>query len=472
MNKLKSNLVYNIAYQFLIMFVPLVTTPYLSRVLGSQGIGEYSYVYTIASYFVVFIKLGLDNYGNRYIARVKDNKEELSYSFWSIYFMQLLFSIISIFTYFFYCFFISSNFFMSLVLSLLVISSMLDITWFVAGMEEFKMNAIRNAVIRILATIAIFAFVKNSSDVNTYTVIMAISFILTQIVVWPLVFKYTHFVLPKRNDIVKHIKPNIILFIPIIAGTLYRTMGKVMLGSMANTIEVGYFDNSEKIIQLPTAFANALAFVMMPRISNLIVHNDTKECENLFRKSMLMILFTSTSMSFGVMAISNILVPWYYGSGFDKCILLFIILAPACIFSGFATAIRSLYLIPHQKDSIYVKSTFLGAFINIVINVFMIPTYGCVGAAFSVLGSEIVVCIYQVYAVRKELNIFKYIKLSIPFLVSGILMFAAVTLISIPITSDFLLLVCKIIIGAIVYMVVLGSFIILHKIIKLNKKRS
>lgn len=470
MKNLKQNLIYNITYQVLIMIVPLITTPYLSRILGKDGIGYYSYIYTIASYFVIIIKLGLDNYGNRAIATSKDNKNLLSHTFWNIYALQILISLFCIVGYLFFCFFIAKDLNLSLIFGIYLLSSMIDITWFIAGMEEFKINAIRNAVIRVLSTIAIFIFVKNTSDVYTYAFIISISTFITQLVVWPIVFKYTFYIKPTFHNVITHLKPNLILFIPILAGTLYRTTGKLMLGSLSTVGELGVFENSDKIIQLPTVFANAAGVVMMPRISNLIINKDTNNIKMIFDKTIGFVFFTSISMSFGIMAISELLVPWYYGTGFEKCIQLFMILSPACIFSAFGTVIRTMYLIPNKKDMVYVNSTFLAAGINIIINLLLIPKLGSIGASLSVLIAEISAFIFQLYAIKKEFNIKYYLTMILPYLLAGIIMFLSIKKINISHNIIFLSILIKIVIGAFVFVTVLLPFYIYKIILKRKKK--
>ena len=149
MSSIKKNFLYNSLYQILVMFIPLITMPYISRVLGAQGVGTYSYAYSIANYFVLFIMLGLNNYGNRTIARVRDNEEKLSKTFWSIYALQLFLGIIINIIYVGYSFFISSNIYISLSMFFYVLSATFDINWLFFGLEKFKLTIIRNTTIKI-----------------------------------------------------------------------------------------------------------------------------------------------------------------------------------------------------------------------------------------------------------------------------------------------------------------------------------
>ena len=175
MNTVKKNFMYNTAYQILILIIPLVTAPYLSRVIGAEGIGIYSYTYSIAYYFGLFILLGLNNYGNRKIAQVKDNKEKLSKEFLSIYLMQVMMSIIVIGIYGIYITLNNYTYKIIQVIQIVyLISVALDINWLFFGLEKFKITVTRNFLIKILTFICIFIFVKNEQDLWVYTLIMSL----------------------------------------------------------------------------------------------------------------------------------------------------------------------------------------------------------------------------------------------------------------------------------------------------------
>ena len=221
MSSIKKNFLYNASYNLLNICIPLITTPYLSRVLGANGIGVYSYSYSIAHFFVIFIMLGLNNYGCREIAKSRDERERLSGTFWSIYFLQLFLGIFVNAVYFLYCSFIAENRMAAIVLGMYTLSACFDINWFFFGMEDFKLTAVRSFLIKILKTALVFLFVKNSSDVYIYCAIMAGGFLINQLILWPRLINKVSFVFPKFCDISVHIKPNLILFISVISVTVF-----------------------------------------------------------------------------------------------------------------------------------------------------------------------------------------------------------------------------------------------------------
>ena len=148
MSKLAKNFIYNIIYQVLILILPLISAPYISRILGAEGIGTYSYTYSIVSYFVMFAMLGINNYGNRLIAQTRDDKEKLSINFWSLYILEFIITAIVLIAYIiFITFIIKEDKLMYILQFGYILSSFFDINWFFFGIEEFKITVTRNTII-------------------------------------------------------------------------------------------------------------------------------------------------------------------------------------------------------------------------------------------------------------------------------------------------------------------------------------
>ncbi|WP_434794263.1 Putative O-antigen transporter [Terrisporobacter petrolearius] len=460
MESVKKNFFYNSAYQILILIIPLITTPYIARVLGADGIGIYSYRYSIANYFMLFIMLGLNNYGNRTIAKIRDNYDELAINFWSIYYMQLFLGIIINVIYIVYSIFVSDETAVSLVMGLYVISSMFDINWLFFGLEKFRFIVGRNFVIKIFSTTLIFLLVKNKSDVLIYCGILSISTLFSQIVLWPYVLKVLRPRKIRWKEISVHIKPNAFLFLTVIAVSLFKIMDKIMLGVMTNNAQVGFYESSEKVISIPMALITSLGTVMLPRMSNLIKNNDV-ESRKVLMRSVVFAMFLATSMGFGIMSVSNEFVPLFFGPGYDTCKYLLLILLPSCIFLAFANVVRTQFLLPNHMDNVYVLSAVYGAITNIIINIILIPIIGSVGAAIGTLLAELVVCVYQCIKASEFLPIIEYVKKCCPFIISGIIMFLIVYSIEIKGIPLIAVLLTKIIIGIIIYACSLGIQLIL-----------
>ena len=463
----KKNFMFSVFNQLTGIMLPLITTPYISRVLKAQGVGEFSYAYSIANYFYILSILGLKNYGNRTIAYIKDDRHKLSKTFWEIYMFQFLIGTLLSIAYLGYVIFFSHSKIVALVLCLVVISGTLDITWFLYGMEEFRLTSIRDVLIKLLTTLFIFLFIHNQNDVWKYALIYSIGFLFSQVVVIPAVFKKVCFIKPSYKGILSHIKPNLILFLPTIAVSLYRIMDKIMLGTLGSSKEVGYYYSCEKIINVPLALITALGTVMLPRMSNIISHNDNfNELEKTFNKSIVFAMFISSSICLGIMTVADIFVPLFFGEGFEKCVVLFYIILPSCLFLAFANVIRTQYLLPRKRDKLFILSLFSGAAVNLISNFLLIPKLASIGAAIGTLGAEITVCVIQAAYVYEEANIKRNIINSIPFVIAGIVMFLLFKEYVPPVGNMVFALILKIFFSGISYMLVLGIILISSRFIK------
>ena len=462
-NSIKVNLFYNTLYQILAIIVPLITTPYLSRVLGVENIGVFSYAFSVVSYFGLFAMLGVNNYGNRSIARVRDDIKLRSTTFFGIYAFQFISSIFIIIIYIIYLHFFNNNQIIGWIMIIYLVSNLLDINWFYFGIEQFKLTTIRNILVKCITVAGIFMLVKQPSDVYLYGLIYVLSFLVSQIVLWISIKKYVIFLPISINDILIHIKPNFILFIPVLAISLYKVMDKIMLGSLVSKIEVGYYESSERVIQVPVALISSLGTVMLPRISNMLAKNEKHISEKYLGKSLILAAFLASSMGFGIMGVANEFVPLFYGNGFEKCIYIFQVLIPSCFFLAIANVIRTQYLIPNNMDKAYTISIFVGAIVNLIMNLALIPYFKSIGAGIGTLCAEAAVCIVQCLFCKRNINLNTYIKQTMPFFLSGFLMYIILFNLKLNITSGFLLLVSKILLGLLLYSIFLVGCILLHK---------
>lgn len=450
----KKNIIYNITYQILILLLPLVTTPYISRVIGAEGIGIYSYNYSIVNYFMLFALLGLNNYGNRSIAAVRDDKVKLSETFFNIYGLQVLTSGIMILLYLGYitCF-LSDYRLIAYIQLIFIISTMLDINWFFFGLEQFKLTVIRNTIVKILTVIAIFIFVKKPTDLWIYTIIMSVGTLISQLMVWPFVKKYVIWIQPNIKGILMHLKPNLTLFVPVLAVSIYKIMDKIMLGSLTTTLQVGYYENSEKLISIPLSVITALGTVMLPRMTNLVANNRSDAFKAYINISLKFVMFIAIGSMVGLTAISSNFIPLFLGDEFIECISVVSLLAVTILFVSWANVIRTQYLIPRQRDKIYIISTLLGAVVNVIANLIFIPSYGAAGAAIGTIFAEASVAIYQTFKVRKELDIAKYFINSLIYIIPAICMYLCIYLLKDFTESTIITLIVQIIIGGCVYVI-------------------
>ncbi|WP_195986698.1 flippase [Clostridium sp. D53t1_180928_C8] len=406
MSKLKGNFIYSCVYQLLIILLPIITAPYVSRILGADLLGQYTYTYTIAYYFVMFVMMGISNYGNRCIAAT-ENKKDRNKVFTEIYTFQLIWGGIISIIYILFIFIKNDNIdiYIYIIQFFYVISAVFDVSWYLFGREQFKLSVTRNIIIKILAVICIFTFVKNEEDIYIYTIIMSGFTLVGQVALWVMAIKEEKFRIVGLHEVKKHIKQILILFIPVLAVSIYAYMSKIILGNISSMEEVTYYDYAYKIISAPLGIITALGTVMLPRMSNLYANNKMKEANSLVNKSLRFVLLIALPMCVGLIIVSEKFCVLFYGRNFIKCGYIMSILALTIPFISLGNVIRTQFLIPLKRDKIFVNSVIAGAIINVIINYFLIPKFGAIGAAIATVITEIVVCIYQIYYVRDEIYI-------------------------------------------------------------------
>ena len=462
MSSIRKNFAYNVAYQLLLLVLPLITTPYISRVLGSGGLGTYTYTYTIANYFVLAAMLGVKNYGNRSVAAVRDDRKLLSRTFWEIYGLQLLCSLTATAAYVVYVSaFVREYQLIAALQGIYVLSGLMDISWLFFGAEQFRVTVMRNIAIRLINLACIFLFVKSRGDLWLYTLIMTLGMVFSQGYLWMYVKRLVDWRRPKLRDLGKHMIPELILFVPIIAVSLYTMMDKVMLGAMSTMRQVGIYEGAYRILSIPTGVITALGTVMLPRMSNLAAKGKVKESERYIYNSMQFAMFLASGMMFGIAGIAEDFVPLFLGEEYHSCVLLIRVMAPTVPFIAWANVIRTQYLIPNHKDKSYIISVMLGAAVNLVVNALLIPRMQALGAVIGTVCAEGSVCISQTVMVRSKLKIARYLKDTGMYFVFGIVMFLVIQAVHGLKCETVLSLAVEIIAGGGVYAVLSGTYFLL-----------
>ena len=423
---IKKNFSYQMIYEVLILILPFITSPYIARVIGAEGLGIYSYSHTIANYFVLFSMLGLKNYGNRAVAQVRDSKEKLNSTFSDILGVHVIISAVCCLVYALYVLFLASDKLYAAIQAFLVVSALFDISWFYFGIEKFKLTVTRNTVIKIVNVICVFAFVREAGDLWKYCVIMALGMFISQLTLWIPLKKYVSIVKPDVHKMTTHIKPMLILFVPVIAVSLYKYMDKIMIGAFSSKVQLGYYENAEKVTNIPMTIITSFGTVMLPKMSNLAAKKDNSTALRYIKLSMKYVMWLAFALAFGLAAVGKVFAPVFWGEEFVLSGTLIMGLSITIPFISFANVIRTQYLIPNSKDKDYLVSVIAGAVINLIINSLLISSLGAMGATIGTIAAEILVCLIQSYSVRKNLPLLEYFKSFAVFLASGLLMFGIV----------------------------------------------
>ncbi len=451
-SSVKRNFLYQMFYEILAIVLPLITSPYIARVIGATGVGTYSYSYSIAYYFVLFSMLGLKNYGNRAIARVRDEQQELNETFSNLFTLHMVISVICTCAYIGYIFLIDEKLY-AVIQLFYVISALFDISWFYFGIEKFRITVTRSSIIRIATVVSVFLFIHTADDVWIYCLIMALGNLASQLALWIPLRKHVKFVRPEWMVMKVHMKPMLILFIPAVAVSLYKYMDKIMLGWISSTAQLGFYENAEKVSNIPITIISSFGTVMLPRMSNMAAKGKKKESERYTAISMQLVMCLALAFAFGLAAIGIVFAPVFWGEEFALSGTLIMGLSITIPFVSFANVIRTQYLIPTQKDRQYVASVICGAVVNLVINLILISRLGAVGAMIGTIAAEAAVCIYQAVVVRKQMPIGSYVKSFAYFIIIGALMFVVVYVFGNIRGSSIPTLILQIVIGIIIYSV-------------------
>lgn len=398
------NFLLNIIYQLLTFVIPFITVPYISRILGVDHVGIYSYTYSIVYLFMLVGMLGVNNYGNRSIAAVRDDKRMMSKTFISIYVIQLCVSIFALLVYFLYLVFVCKEYkYIASIQTVFLVSVCFDINWFYFGIEKFKITIFRNVIIKFFSLVLIFTMVRTTEDLPVYTIIMAGATLLSQVVLVIILPGYVEFMHVGIRDVIVHVRGIITLFIPVIAFGVYHVMDKAMLGAMASVTELGYYENAEKLINIPLAVIAALGTVMLPRMSYILSKNISKY-QTTILQSMTLAMKLAAVMCAGLVLIADEAAIVLFGAEFVESSQIVQLLSVTLIASAWANVVRTQYLIPLNKDKIYVYSTLGAALLNFLFNMIFIPKYGGVGACIGTIMAEFFIVVYQTVATWKELE--------------------------------------------------------------------
>ncbi len=461
MKSIKKNLVYQFLYQFLILVIPFIISPYLTRILGKENLGIYSYVNSIAFYFVMISMLGISNYGTRSISMVKDNELELRKTFWNLFFLHCISSGIALVSYSILCFSVLNTSVGYLHL-LYVLSALFDITWLFYGLEEFKSIVLKNTFIKVLELVLIFTLVKDVNDLPIYTAIMCASYLLGNLVIIPSAIKKVKFIKPDWKLILKHLKPVLILSIYTLSTGIYSVLDKTILGIFCEKAEVGIYDYGEKLIKIINTILTTVGTVMLPRMSYLFEKKDKDKLIKYISYSFIGIGFLAFGSVFGILGVADDFILLYYGEDFIDCSFVMKSLTPIILIVSLGNIVRTQYILPSKKDKMYVASFAVSMIINAIIDFALIPFIGINGAIIGTIVAELTSVLIQFISVCKEIPILKFLCKTLPFLLSGLIMFIVLFILNYyKVFSSYhvsIRLLLEFIIGAVIYILVSIAF--------------
>lgn len=421
------NYIYNSFYQCLVLLAPLITTPYVSRILGATGIGIYSYTQSIATYFVLLGSVGSTLYGQREIAYVQSDLERRTQIFCQITLFRFMTALVCTFVYF--CAFCTDGKYIAVyrILTLEVLATAFDVSWFFMGLEKFRLTVMRNAAVKLIGIILVFLLVKSSDDILIYTLCLTLPIFIGNISLWVSLPKYLVKTHVNWKGVVKHIRPMLVLFIPQLAVEVYVVLDKTMLGVLSSNIdEVGYYTQASKIVKVILMLVTSLGTVMLPAMSAAFAVGKMNEIVKSIQKAFQFVFLIGFALLFGLCGVAKNFVPFFFGQGYDEVTRLIVIISPILILIAISNVIGKQYLLPTKQERAYTISVVSGAIVNFVLNWLLILRLNAIGASVATVFAELTVTLVQIICVRNQVNLKACFLPGVKYCICGAIMCAVI----------------------------------------------
>lgn len=453
--KISINIFYNILNLIVSFIVPLILSPYVARVLSAELIGDYSYALANSSYFVLIEALGFSLYGMLKVSANRADKKYISTLFKEIMIAKFFLMVTCIIVYTISFVWTSSgNKILCAIMIMNIISTGIDSTWFLMGMEDFKTTALRNIAVRLVNIVLIIILVKSEKDFLIYAIIMQLSNVISYIVVFPTVKKYIISSKVSFKNILKHTIKSLIYFVPGIVNTIFTSADKTVLGAFANSYEVGVYEQASKICSLCGSVINSISNVVMPRVTYLNHNASNEKSKKFMFKTLHYASVVAIVVTVGIICISDEFVPLFFGLGYEKSAVLLKILAFNVLMSILANYIGQQCLISNDKQNQYNIAISVGAILNVILNLFMVERLQSVGVSVaSVVSSGALFLVVLIFS-REIISLKNIIQMDWKAIISAIIMF--VTIYWLSFDNLFITLVVKVVVGAAVYITILA----------------
>ena len=404
---IKKNFIMNVILTMSSFIFPFITFPYISRILLPTGTGKIQFVTSVVTYFNMFAQLGIPTYGIRAIAKVRDDKQELTKVSQELLFINIIMSIIAYIALFFSVIFIprlNNEKTLYVIIGSTIFLSAIGMEWMYKGLEKYTYITIRSILFKIIAMIAMFILVHKQEDYEIYGAISVFASSASNILNFINARKYINLKPIGNYDFKRHLKPIGTFFAMACATTIYTSLDSVMLGFIKNDYEVGIYNAAIKVKNVLVSLVTSLGAVLLPRASYYVENNMMDDFKKVSSKALNFTFLVSIPLTiyFIIYARQGILL--LSGKEYINPILPMQIVMPTLIFIGITNILGIQILIPLGKEKIVLYSVIAGAITDLIINSLLIPKYGAIGAAIGTLVAELVVLIYQYISLRNTMS--------------------------------------------------------------------
>lgn len=402
---MRVNVLLNMLYTLMNTIFPLITYPYVSRVLNPLGIGKVNFFLQIASYCIMFASLGIWTYGVRAVAETRDSEVDLSKTVRELLNINIILTIIVLLVYLIMSFFISqfkSNIILILINGLAIATNPFSLDWLYSGLEQYDYITKRDFFFKIVSIICIFAFVKTQSNYYVYALILTGANVGSTVFNFSYALKIIDFKSKINLNYHKHLKPMITLFASGLAVSVYFSLDTIMLGFIRGNREVGLYTTATKVEAALLAVVNAISVALLPRLSAYVQQKRYREFNIVLKQSISVISIITLSLCFFFIIAAKQCILILGGNSFLGATLSMQLLMPILVISGFSNITGNQILIPKGKDMCFTIAVSVGAVMDIIINFMVMKRFGATGASFATLIAEITQMSIQLFYARKD----------------------------------------------------------------------
>ena len=452
MSNVKKNFVYLSLYKVFELLLPLMVSPLLSRRLGADAMGEFTYLYSIVSLFVIWSQLGVYRYGLREIAKVRNDEQLLNKKYSEIFITHFVHGVFVLGIYIIWALFIlKENSWLAILMCGFIISDMLDNAFYYVGFENIKVLTIRDFATKVITFGGISFFVWQPDDLGIYAVIMVLGNLGSKLAANLYALRYLTLVRTSWQAMKMNIVPMATLMIPALAAVVYQSMDKIMLGNMYSVAQVAFYDCASKAL-IAKNIITSLGTVMCPVIANLMAEGKKYEAREEFCKSLKIALIMAFLFACGIAAVSEDFAPLFWGEPFRPVGSLMAALSICIPFWTVGEVIRNQYLLPAGKDSQYISAFVAGVCVNAICNFMLIPYWGAYGAISATIIAELFMSFLQWYMVKNEVEIFGVMKAVLMYALISLIMYISIKAVVIVLNiSLWIKLIVEFLLGAFLY---------------------
>lgn len=460
---LKKNALLNSIKQICTVIFPLITFPYISRVLQSENYGKYSFSSSIVSYFSLIAALGVTNYAIREGAGIRKDQNKINKFSSEVFSINMASTMISYILLFFTILFwdyLRNYTELLTILSVGIIFTTLGVEWIYSIYEDYLFITIRSIAVQLISLVLMFIFVKSSDDYLIYAAITVVASSGANLINFLYSRRYVHLHLTLRMNLKQHLGPMLILFCNAVMVTIYVNSDITVLGILRGDSDVGIYSVAAKIYTIVKNLLNAIIVVSIPRLSLYLGTNELKkyyQTETKILKSLSIILFPAL---IGLFMVSKQVVVLISGSSYELAYMPLKILCLALGFSVLASFFTMTVLLPNRKEKKILAATIISSLTNLILNFIIIPFWGMNGAALTTVIAEGIVLVISIFYSKKIFNELKHgIFKTFIMILFGCIGIVIICLIVNPLISNiYLSLFFKIIFSGLYYLLILIAF--------------